>query len=176
MSTDWEIFQNAYQAASKEVRSFVDSTEISDFLDKKILLNIMPASSKPDMLVSISDLCLGVTTKNELGASMIKAGVTFENSHTLYSEVLSFLESKGFQFSSQKNLTALDTNLASEISAAEHDLASLHSVRTMSHDMAAIKPGSDVIYQSSQADILRTPTLPTPPPAETPRWETSDPT
>ncbi|MEK7462054.1 MAG: hypothetical protein AAB618_00560 [Patescibacteria group bacterium] len=47
-------------------------------------------------------------------------------------------------------------NIFSEISTAENELASLQTVRTMSHDMAAIKPGSDVVYQaSSQADILQ---------------------
>lgn len=64
-------------------------------------------------------------------------------------------------------------DLENEISAAEHDLASLHSVRTMSHDMAAIRPGSDVVYQSSQADILRAPApIVTPSAPEAPRWDT----
>lgn len=74
------------------------------------------------------------------------------------------LESGLPDFAKQSNADLSDTKdaigLASEISAAEHDLASLQTVRTMSHDMAAIKPGSDVVYQSSsQADILRTPDM-----------------
>ena len=67
-------------------------------------------------------------------------------------------------------------SLTSEISAAEKELASLQTVRTMSHDMSAIKPGSDVVYQSNQADILARYNIPQPevvsPPAEPPRWDT----
>lgn len=60
--------------------------------------------------------------------------------------------------------------LLDEIRKTETDLASLHSVRTMPQDMAAIRPGSDVVYQSSQAEILQPPKPPFVVP-EAPRWE-----
>ncbi len=63
-----------------------------------------------------------------------------------------------------------------EIIKTQIESVPLQPVRTMSHDMAEIRPGSDVVYQSSQADILahynNTQPEVAPPPAEPPRWET----
>jgi hypothetical protein len=62
------------------------------------------------------------------------------------------------------------TNLDSEIKAAEHDLASLQAVRTMTSDMRALGHADDVpVYRSLQEDIL----APTPSPdtPTTPRWD-----
>jgi hypothetical protein len=68
------------------------------------------------------------------------------------------------------------SNLETEIAEAELDLVTLQTVRTMSQDMSAIKPGSDVVYQSNQADILARYNIPQPevvsPPTEPPRWGT----
>lgn len=70
------------------------------------------------------------------------------------------------------------SGLAAEISATEHDLESLHNLRTMAHDMQEAKihpvmhvPTTETTYQSSQADILR-PAAPVPVVNETPRWDT----
>lgn len=68
------------------------------------------------------------------------------------------------------------TDLESEISQTEKEIATLQTVRTMPHDMAAIKPGSDTVYQSSQADILtrnsgEVPNIASAVP-EAPRWDT----
>lgn len=83
----------------------------------------------------------------------------------------------------KKNIEVLQktqnvTVLQAEISAAEHDLASLQNVRTMSHDMEVAQghpimpaPVTETTYQSSQADILRPPVA-APTVNETPRWDT----
>lgn len=68
--------------------------------------------------------------------------------------------------------------LAAEISATEHDLQSLHNIRTMAHDMQEVKthpvvtpPTPEPIHQSSQADLLRQiETMAAP--SDTPRWDT----
>lgn len=82
-------------------------------------------------------------------------------------EVLAMLRNSREQAISASEEAA---QLLEEIKQTETDLASLHSVRTMPQDMAAIRPGSDVVYQSSQAEILQQPKPPFVVP-ETPRWE-----
>ena len=172
MQSNWETFQAAYQAASPDLKAFIDSEEIGNFVESQVIPGKISYELKPEMIIIISDLSLGVISKNELGNCLIEIGIPFENSHTIYSEVISFLTQKGFNLDAKStmpeapqptifpisSIPQVTQNLASEISATENDLASLQTVRTMSHDMAAIKPGSDVVYQSSsQADILRTP-------------------
>ena len=69
-------------------------------------------------------------------------------------------------------------NLAAEISATEHDLESIHSIRTMAHDMqeAKVHPVThpttpEKTYQSSQADLLeQIETMAKP--STAPRWDT----
>jgi hypothetical protein len=167
MST-WELFQNAYQSASTEVKALIDSEKIPTFVEAALTkrnANRLQASATAQISYEI----LGVQTIDETVRNLAQLGIL---------DALQFLAE--VKTSLSQSVTApivsqqpTSQSLASEISAAEHDLASLHTVRTMSHDMAAIKPGSDVVYQSSQADILRAPApIVTPPAPEAPRWDT----
>ena len=73
---------------------------------------------------------------------------------------------------------SLSQQLQAEINATEHDLQSLHNIRTMAHDMQEVKthpvvtpPTPEPVHQSSQADLLRhIETMASP--NNTPRWDT----
>ncbi len=70
-------------------------------------------------------------------------------------------------------VSSTTNSLASEISAVEQDLAALKNVSTKPLETVEVRPVSDVVYQSSQADILQKPAPVVnnlvPP---TPRWDT----
>jgi hypothetical protein len=88
--------------------------------------------------------------------------------YALEESLPSFAKQNDVTLSEEESMDELEN----EIFAAEHALEALQNVRTMPHDMASIRPGSDVVYQSNQADILRpVEPQPTPAPPEPPRWE-----
>jgi hypothetical protein len=188
-SSSFENFIKAYQDASTATRNFIDSEEIGLFIESLISKGFLVMEQKQSMLVAISNLCLKIIDKNQLGTLLIQAGIPFENAHQIHLEIISFLTHKGFDLDNHSMMSEtlqpkiipisvtppINQNLASEIATAEHELVALQTVRTMSQDMSAIKPGSDVVYQSNQEDILARYNIPQPEVVsagtEPPRWD-----
>jgi hypothetical protein len=159
--SNWELFQTAYQNASQELCDLVDSEKIPTCVEVSLgRRNGIHLQSA--VTAQMSYQLIGAQTIDATVAALLKLGI---------SDGLQFIVE--VQNCLQQPQSTPSGPLASEISQTEKSLESLQTVRTMPHDMATIKPGSDVVYQSSQADILRTPTPAAPATApEAPRWET----
>ena len=166
---NWENYQNAYQKASTEMQELLDSEKIplcvKNSLEKRELLLLRKKAAAETAAYTVGSQTIDETIRN-----LTQIGIT---------DALQFIAE--IQTCTTQSTVASpttrqpDIHLQAEISNAEKELASLQTVRTMSHDMAAIKPGSDVVYQSSQADILATqPPAATPLPPQPPRWETDN--
>lgn len=171
MQSDFEKFISAYQAADQTVKNFIDSDAIGIFIDTLISNGLISPEQKQSLMVLVSNFYLGIITTNMFDASLVHMGLSFENSHHVHTYVISFLKQNGF-VGEVSSGSLEEKNLQSEIQTAEREFASLHTVRTMPQDMAAIKPGSDTVYQSSQADILNQSAAPIPISEEPPRWDT----
>jgi hypothetical protein len=181
MQPNWETFQAAYQSTSPEVKAFIDSEEIGIFIEALIQSGKVPMTLKPKMLILISDYCLGIKNSNELGSTIVQLGIPFELSHQLYSYIITFLVQRGVTIGPTMVTPAppeIQNPLSSEIYTVEQEIVALNMVRTMAHDMDEAKghpviktPASEVVYQSSQEDILQ-PAAPAPVVNETPRWDT----
>jgi hypothetical protein len=167
MEFNWNNFTKAYQSASEEKRLLIDSSTIAECVQNLIADKLLHESHCQLLVTAISHHVLHATSEGEIIVILEKAGIN--NTLNLVAKTLTCLEGKG----SIKSELINNVIAQSEISEVENDLAAIQTVRTMSHDMAAIRPGSDVVYQSSQADILRAPEpVVTPPVPETPRWDT----
>lgn len=100
----------------------------------------------------VGDVILGFYKVDDVGALISRAlpQVQGVQKIALEADIKMFL----YPLSAQTTVGSVASN--SEIIAIEKEIESLQPVRTMSHDMAAIKPGSDVVYQAaSQAAILK---------------------
>lgn len=156
-----EIIDKIIQNLSPEYRIFIESdfaeTAAREFgnqigfagrqfeiLENAILLYLLAIINDNEVVAFISNNCNLPTSEVSVLWTGIKTIIPGEVKGTLATT---------YKHQLTNNLSS-DT-LVNEIRKTELELNSLQTVRTMSHDMAAIKPGSDVVYQaSSQADIL----------------------
>lgn len=171
---NWELFQTAYQNASPEVRELLDSdkvpTAVSTILAKRGLSQLQSA-----VLVQMSLYLLKAQGLDATNNALLQIGIVdslqfiveFQNNLNVVTP------------SAQPPVQVKDSeNLQADIIAAEHDLESIHSIRTMAHDMQEAKSHPvthpttpEKTYQSSQADLLKQiETMAKP--STAPRWDT----
>ncbi len=164
MEFNWDKFLSAYQTASDEQKSFIDSPAIADCVKKLVDSDLIKPVHQQLLIVAISHYVLKSTSENEIVKILEANGVT--NTLSILAKVVVCLESQNLSKGTNVGAAVLD----SEIKAAEHDLASLQAVRTMTGDMRALGHADDIpVYRSLQDDILTpTPQADTP---TTPRWE-----
>ncbi len=165
--SDWEQFQTAYQSASPDLKALIDSEKIPLSVEAALTRRAgVHLQSKVTALMS--HLLIGAETIDATVAALKELGIL--DALQFIVEVQNNLQSTPIQAAPQ------NATLTSDIRQVEKELETLQTVRTMPHDMAAIKPGSDVVYQSRQADILErglvqeVPPVNIPPTA--PRWDT----
>lgn len=168
---NWETYQKAYQATSPTIRELVDSEQIplcsKNALEKRNLLLL-----RKKVAAEIASNTVGAQTIDETLENLIKLGVP--DALQFFAEVQTCITRPAPK--TTQTLTPMD--MTAEISATEHDLAALHAVRTMAHDMEEVKahpvvtpPAPEPVHQSSQADLLRQiETMASP--NNTPRWDT----
>ena len=170
MEFDWEKFLKAYQEADEKIKGLIDSEIIADFVQNEISKGSLLPENRQIVIVALSHYSLKATPENEIIEILTTHGV--QDASSLFRD-FNFIYIDG---KPSTNSPPPHASLASEITTTEKELASIQTVRTMSHDMAAIKPGSDVVYQSSQADILAKNEAPLPPITATApdvtRWDT----
>ena len=170
MST-WEQFQSAYQAATPEIKALVDSETIPTCVESS-LKRRQGEHLQSAATAQVSHLMIGAQTIDATANSLKQLGI---------SDALQFIVE--VQNCTQQPLQTQPETIGNKVAPTQKeaprsatDITSLQTVRTMSHDMAAIKPGSDVVYQSSQEDILvrdrgDVPNVASAAPAA-PRWDT----
>lgn len=169
--SDWEKFQSAYQAATPELKALVDSETIPMCVDTS-LRRRQGERLQSAATVQLSHLMIGAQTIDATVNSLKQLGI---------SDALQFIVEiqNCTQQPSQTQPKPVENQanaIRKEVPHSTHDSSPLQNVRTMPHDMAAIKPGSDIVYQSSQADILtrnggEVPNIASAVP-EAPRWDT----
>jgi hypothetical protein len=169
----WESFQSAYQKAPETVKAFIDSEEISIFCESLVSSMNLSLEQKSTLMTIISYTVLGINTKNEIDKLLMQKGFSFDDSNKIFDNISFFLNQKGFPVDLKVKQKISDAPKAS----LTKDTAGFHQsniVRTMSHDMATIRPGSETVYRAaSQADILEQAkeAAPAPPANTAPRWE-----
>lgn len=170
---NWETYQSAYQNATPELRELLDSEKIpvcvKNSLENRKLLALRKVS-----VVEVSAYIIGIQTIDETVKNLTQAGIP--DALQFLAEVQTCIKQPPASPATVPR--PIQQNLTSEISATEHDLASLQTVRTMSHDMELAQghpvmqaPVTETTYTSNQADILR-PAPAAPVVTETPRWDT----
>lgn len=173
MPHNFEEFILKYQKLPLGVKAFIDSEEIGIFSDKLIRDFNLSIETKASLIVMISNLVLNIMPKESLGNNLIQLGIGFEDSHKIYTAVVTFLTEKGVLIEGNIPTKAppVPQKQNQEVEIKKPEIPAT-VVRTMSHDMATIRPGSETVYRAaSQADILNK-DLPTQPVSDTtPRWE-----
>ncbi len=143
-----EEYYTALKKADSKVIELINSNQLYDCISAVLRQNSEPINPS-DALIPTAYFLIGAYTLDDAAQSFLEIGA--KNSLRFLAD----LQEQVNQIVSVKTETQTEKKeLASEIIETEKELASIQTVRTMPHDMAAIKPGSDVVYQSSQADIL----------------------
>lgn len=161
MEFDWGNFLKAYQAASATRKSIIDSSLIADCIKKMIEDKFVDEKYYQILVIAVSHHILSATSDSEI--IKILDSLELKDGATLLKTADSFLVKS----------TAHSENLATEIAEVEHEMESLHSIRTMSEDMHAAKQ-EEPTHSSSQDNILTKPVPSAPvaqaPSPDTPRW------
>lgn len=136
MSTNWELFQNAYLTADDDTKQLIDSDKIPRAIDLAVQTGDITEEQVRAVLLDYPLYVLQVYTKDELGATLKAVGVA----------------------KPEQVISQLDSILGHTSSATVHtnktDTAKPAGLHTMADDMAAAKSGEPT-YTSTQAAILR---------------------
>ncbi len=137
--SNWEQFQFAYQAATSEMKALVDS-EVIPICVEVSLNRRQGGHLQSSATAQITRLLIGAQTIDATVSSLQQMGI---------SDALQFIVE--IQNCVKKPLGASSGLSTSDINSEQNETL---GIRTMPQDMAAIRPGSEVVYQSSQIDLL----------------------
>lgn len=148
-----EEFNMAFEEADDRTKELMYSSEIFDSAQK--LLSSLGSEVNPNQtLQPIGYHLLDLLTEDEAISALQEVGIT---------------NTEQFLIDVKKSLTAepdqKKENLDSEIELIEKDMGSLHTVRTMAEDVAAVSQSGEVVHQSNQENIFTKE-----PEDNTPRW------
>lgn len=170
MKTDWETFQTAYQNAPQELKDLVDSERIP--VAVSVALQQQPGQFDRRLLTIISSLfVLKALSTDEVLSTLEEVGVN--NNLRFLADLKESLSQPTITGTEDSRIQ--NSNLADEIAEVEHEIESLHSVRTMAEDMQSVREEEEQTHKTSQSDILTNSSGETPPsnqpqPSTTPQW------
>jgi hypothetical protein len=166
MEFEWDSFIEAYKNADAATKSVVDSTYIAECVEENIQKGFANRAHQELLIIAVTQRVLNATNEDTAVKILTNHGVTFAKE----------LLQKLLQCVSEKNTFIakdIPPALELEIAKAEQDFAALPNIHTKPLETVEVRPVSDVVYQSSQADILQRPApvvnnlVP-----HTPRWDT----
>lgn len=165
MEFNWEKFIAAYQAAPEEKKQFIDSVAIAECVQKLVDTGSLSSGNQPLLVTALSHHVLKSTSEEDIIKILSAAGI--ENVLSLIGKAVGCVEMK---LTPPPN--APEVKLQSEIAEVEHEMESLHSLRTMGEDMDHAKQ-EEKVHVSDQDALLRKESAPAASaqqPADTPRW------
>lgn len=161
-----EEFNKALSAADTSVKDLMGSTEIYDSI-KKILTDSKISIPPEELVLPVGYHLLKIRNTDETLEELQELGV-LNSLHFLTNLKELLIKPATFSMKVAPN----EGNLSSEIEQVEHEIESLHSIRTMGEDMDNAKL-EERVHSSNQDALLHKETTATPQvtqPDDTPRW------
>lgn len=145
MKKDFQQFIASYSSASDEIKALIDSDKIGLFADK--IVTEQEGTQKRDIIVSISNRILNITSDSELVDDLEQLGISSES----IAKAKAFVEQKP-----EIKEDTPTTSIAEDLAEIEKSLHQISPVRTMASDGKQIGYSSTTedTYSSSQSNII----------------------
>ncbi|NCN12022.1 hypothetical protein GW937_01740 [Candidatus Kaiserbacteria bacterium] len=141
----WEIFQAAYQAASKEAKVLVDSESIGDCVSVSITKNHLDSSHSAKLMRIVSLITMNVVTVEEAEQEMLRLAIP--QGKTVLTDLLTCV---GIHPQISTTITTPDIS-----TAIPTPTKPLSQIRTMANDMNRSQQSKEAVYSTTQEAILK---------------------